>query len=331
MPTVPVIVVGVSERVDEDGYMLVSERSVVLPKEMRTLHYTEAIEQARNPLKSAKTDNHIVKILSQEEFDKLGGGQEPIVAKEYEANLKSLTINDAQLRGFTNRPGEITLQWESYSNGTYTSNRYRLIRNGETILENYQSKNYIDNVPPNDIYNYVIEYYYNDNYLNEDSNFLSLHSSHRSSGGNEYIDRLYASHNMVVDLEGWWVSEIEIKWDILIGNADGTVTEAAKSINQIGGAQWETKKGDGSRFVSDDKDVDLFNWYKSGNAGYTYTIRLLEDDGGTNEESVDVWVDVIALVAETALTAAGKLEVVALTEAAKPSIKKIIKNLRKDD
>jgi len=89
MPTVPLIVVGVSERVDEDGYMLVSERSVVLPKEMRTLHYTEAIEQARNPLKSAKTDNHIVKILSQdEEFDKLGGGQEPIVAKEYEANLK---------------------------------------------------------------------------------------------------------------------------------------------------------------------------------------------------------------------------------------------------
>lgn len=50
MPNVPVIVVGRSERVDEDGYMLVSERSVVIPKESR-IHYTEAIKESRNNLK----------------------------------------------------------------------------------------------------------------------------------------------------------------------------------------------------------------------------------------------------------------------------------------
>src|SRR5574344_1301029 len=41
MPDVPVIVLGRSERVDEEGKLLVSERSVVIPKECR-IHYTEA-------------------------------------------------------------------------------------------------------------------------------------------------------------------------------------------------------------------------------------------------------------------------------------------------
>ena len=205
MPKVPVIVVGVSERVDEDGYMSVSERSVVLPKEKRALHYTEAIEQARNPLKSAKTDNHIVKILSQEEFDKLGGGHEPIVVANYEANLKSANSSDIQLTVDTYNSKANTLRWSKFSDGTYISNKYEVMRDDIitpiVTLNNYTY--YVDNVPnANYSYEYHIRYYYNDIYLGR-SNSYRLQSSHRRGGGQEYIDYLYASHAMVVALEGW--------------------------------------------------------------------------------------------------------------------------------
>jgi hypothetical protein len=330
MPNVPVIVVGRSERVDEDGYMLVSERSVVLPKEMRTLHYAEAIKESRNNLKSAKLNQHIVTILSQEEFDKLGGGKEPIVAADYKENLKSASFPGMELTGYTVKTQEMQLRWNPYTSGNNTSNRYKLYRDG-TLISEQSGLMYTDIAPQaNMVYTYIVEYCYNNVSLGI-SNDLLIHSSHRTSGGQEFIDRLYASHAMVVELEGWWVSELEIKWDILIGNPDATVSEVVNQISQSGGTDWDTQTGDGSRLVYDEKDVNLFTWNKGTDSGLSYTIKFMEDDGGTKTELTEVLVDITALVATTILTATGDLVIGAAVEAAKPSVKKIITLLRNDD
>lgn len=325
MPTVPVIVVGRSERIDENGNLRVSERSVIIPKEGR-MHYTKAIEQARNNLKSAKINQHILTILSQEEFDKLGVEQETTGTAEYGANLKSTILSGDELTGNTTKPKEMSLSWEPYSNGTYTSNKYIIYRDGNNIKTVYYNNFYTDIVEYTNMpYEYRIVYYYNNVYLGV-SNDLELQSSQRTSGGKEYIDRLYASHAMVVFLEGWWVSEIEIKWDVLIGNPNNTVS-VMSTFSQTGGTSWDTQGS--TTYVDDKKDVNLFTWNKGD--GLSYTIRFVEDDGGSRTESVNVWVDVTALVAETILTATGDLVVVGVIEATKGSIKKVITQLKNDD
>lgn len=207
MPNVPVIVIGRSERVDEDGNMSVTERSVVLPKEMRSLHYTEAIENARLSLKSAKMDNHIVTVLTDDEFSKLKGLERSQLKVVPGDNLKSATFSDMNLTGFTVKAREMQLRWDPHTTGTYSSNRYKLYRDGDILISDQSGLKFTEDAPEaNMVYTYIVEYYYNDILLGQ-SNDLELHSSHRTSGGTEYIDRLYASHAMVVAVEGWWVSE----------------------------------------------------------------------------------------------------------------------------
>lgn len=336
MPKVPVIVVGVSERVDEDGYLSVSERSVVLPKEKRALHYTEAIKQASNPLKSAKTDNHIVKILSQEEFDKLGEGQEPIVATEnevlatdYEANLKSLNTSNTQLIVRTYNPKANVLSWSSYSNGTYTSNKYEVMRADKGLITTLcNSTYYVDNVPKSNYsYEYHIRYYYNDIYLGR-SDAYRLQSSHRRSGGQEYIDYLYASHAMVVALEGWWVSELEIDWHILAGNYDRTSSNIS-----IGGSVYKCAKDDDDnfiqpRYVGNQNDVNLFLWYKNDNYG-SYTVYFRESDNNTNTEMWEVSVQIVAKV--VSYIWAENEVVKKIVEGVTDPIVKLIQVYKKDD
>jgi hypothetical protein len=295
MPNVPVIIVGRSERVDEDGYMLVSERSVVLPKEMRTLHYTEAIKESRSNLKSAKLNQHIVTILSQEEFDKLPGEKEPKVTSDSRTTLKSANYSDLQLTVKTDNPKTNRLSWGSYSNGTYTSNRYKIMRDdmGNTPISTINDYTYyVDNVPyANVSYEYHIACYYNDIYLGR-TNAYKLQSSHRRSGGQEYIDRLYASHEMVVSLEGWWVSELEIKWHILSGNYDGTSSEMYPGGNDYQCAKDSDRDFINPRHVFNNDDVNLFRWIKDDT--YTsYTVYFRERDTGTNTE---IWTTSVQII-----------------------------------
>lgn len=294
MPSVPVIIVGRSERVDEDGNLRVSERSVVISKKSRSLHYTEAIKQSRNPLKSAKINQHILTILSQEEFDKLGDGQEPLAAAEYGANLKSTNSSEIQLTGYTNKPKEMYLNWSSFSNGTYTSNRYKVWRDGVELYDQYYYTSKTDIAPQaNSVYNYHVKYYYNNIYLGQ-TNELELHSSHRQSGGYEYISRLYASHAMVVAVEGWWVSELEINWEVYCANVDGTTNSITL---ETGGNTWETQAR--TKFVNSDEDVTIFQWNKTSLA---YTIRFWEDDRGTKTKTDEVYVDLGVLAVEGLIT-----------------------------
>ncbi|MBN1767944.1 MAG: hypothetical protein JXR50_11480 [Prolixibacteraceae bacterium] len=331
MPNVPVIVVGRSERVDEDGYMSVSERSVVLPKEMRSLHYTKAVELSRSPLKSAKTNNHIVKILSQEEFDKLGGGQEPIAltenvvsATDSEANLKSGLFFYAELTVRTDNPKEHKLNWSSLREGKKTSNKYEIYRNdmGNTAIATVINGNsFTDNVPKaNYSYEYYVKCYYNDEYLGQ-SNWYILQSSHRRSGGKEYIDYLYASHAMVVALEGWWVSELEIKWHILAGNYDETSSE----IRQ-GGYDFEIIGK--PKCVNEYDNRDLFRWYKNDNYG-TYTVHFRERDSSSD---IEMWEASVQIVSKTASYIwADNVLVKAIAEGVTEPIIKLVKAYKKDD
>lgn len=330
MPNVPVIVVGRSERVDEEGNLLVSERSVVLPKEMRTLHYTEAVKESRIKLKSAKLNQHFVTILSQEEFDKLEGGKEPIVANGLEGNLKSATFSDPQLTVKTVNPLQMILGWESYSNGTQTANRYKIFRDGfdTPIKEQYYSRSFTDYVPnENTEYTYQVQYFYNDQYLNE-SNLYSIHSSARKSGGFEYIERFYASHAMVVELEGWWVSELEIAWDICYAKADGT-TGTIASGGDIWGCE---KKANGDyitpRFVLNDRQSNLFQWSRT-DAYSAYTVAFREVDRATNTK---VWEINVELVGKIVELASGKNKIVQkIAEELVDPLKKLITVLKDDD
>lgn len=337
MPNVPVIVVGPSERVDEEGYMLVSERSVVLPKEMRTMHYTKAIEESRMRLKSTLNENkHIVRILSQEEFDKLDVGLEPKVASNYETNFKSATSPDIQLNVRTYNPKENELTWSSYSNGAFTSNKYEVRRNNVTIatINNYTT--FFDNVPnANYSYGYQIFYYYNDIYLGS-SNMYRLQSSHRRSGGQEYIDYLYASHQMVVALEGWWVSELEIYWHILAGKYDGTSTEIGQG-GQPFQCKKETKKNIfgkeverfvNPRLVGSYDDVNLFGWEKNDTFG-SYTVHFREKDTNTDTETWKASVQIIAKVAS--ILAMGNDTITSVIEEATGTVTQFIEALKKDD
>lgn len=102
-----------------------------------------------------------------------------------------------------------------------------------------------------------------------------------------------------------------------------------ESSNQVGGTTWETRGS--TTYVDETTDVNLFTWNKGTTDGSSYTIKFVEDDGGTKTENVDVWVDVTALVASTILTATGDVVIAAAVEKAKPAIKKIITLLRDDD
>lgn len=327
MPNVPVIVVGRSERVDEDGNLLVSERSVVLPKGLRTLHYTDAIKEASNPLKSAKIDNHIVKVLSQEEFDNLGTVQNQKETTDA-ANLKSANASDPQLTVTTDNPLKMILSWEPYSNGTLTANRYKVYRDFIEVVDQYNNRSCFDNVSSsNTVYTYQVVYYYNDQYLNE-SNLYSIHSSSRKSGGFEFIDRFYASHAMTVSLEGWWVSELEIAWDIYYAKTDGTTSTIAQ-----GGEKWNCEKdanGDyiTPRFVLNETKPNLFQWSKTS-AYSAYSVAFRETDNGTDTE---VWTISVGLVGKIVELASGKNKIVQkIAEAVVDPITKLITKLKADD
>lgn len=231
----------------------------------------------------------------------------------------------------TDNPKANKLSWSSYSNGTYTSNRYEVIRDDMgntpiTTISNYTY--YIDNVSnANYSYEYYIRYYYNNIYLGR-SNSYKLQSSHRRSGGQEYIDRLYASHAMVVSLEGWWVSELEIKWDISAGNYDGTSSEITQGGNVYRTAK--DSKGDyiTPRYVNNDNDINLFIWYKN-DAYASYTVSFRERDSSTDTEMWTTSVQVIGKVVSTIW--ADNKTVKAVAEGLVDPITKLIEAYKDDD
>jgi hypothetical protein len=202
-----------------------------------------------------------------------------------------------------------------------------------TIID---GNSYIDNVPKaNYSYEYYVKCYYNDEYLGQ-SNWYELQSSHRRKGGQEYIKYLYASHQMVVALEGWWVSELEIRWNILAGNYDETSDEI-----EAGGQHFQCKKEEyknwfgntktryvSPRLVSSHDDVNLFEWMKNDNYG-SYTVYFRERDSNTNEEMWEVSVDCATKVVRYIW--ADNVLVQAIAEGGSEIIKKFIEVYKRDD
>ncbi len=333
MPDVPVIVVGRSERVDADGNLRVGERSVIIPKESR-MHYNEAIKKSREVLKSAKINNHIVKILSQDDFDNLTVVNNTEQAVDQAASLKSVSVADPTLTVTTNNPKTMELTISPYSNGTNTSNKYE-IYSGSNLLKTVNTSGLHTYVvdEANHSYTFQIKYYYWNTFLGC-SNTYTIQSSHRRSGGVEVLDYLYASHASVVALEGWWVSELEIAWDIYLSNFDGTTPHV--SSNGSGGTRFEcasdgktwlgTTKYISPRYVSSEQDENLFEWFRSD--GPAYTVAFRETDEEDQTEQWEISINIVAKVID--VLAADNPVVIGITEVVKKPIIKLITVLKKD-
>lgn len=328
LPNVPVIVVSRSERVDKDGLLLVNERSIVIPKEQR-IYYLEAINMAKNNLKSGKVAKHIVTIVSEEEFymqesdDNFNG--------ESATNLKSATAEDytdLQLYATTVNPNQIQLSWVGYSDSRYTANRYKIYRGSTLIKDQKYARAYWDNdVSSNIEYTYRVEYYYNDTYLDE-TNLFQIHASQRKSGGYEYIERIEATSTMVVQLEGWWVNALEIEFDVYSAKSDGTVISHGL---KKGGPIYTVGSGATDRYVDTEENKDeysileIMQWNRDDES-LKYTVAFRESDGGTNTKKDTIYLGLTALTVETIWPDTKKV-----VEKAQPLIEKLITVLRKDD
>jgi hypothetical protein len=340
-PKVPVLVVMRSERIDEDGLLSVNEYGLVLPKEER-IYYKEAINISKSMLKSARVRKHIVEIVSDEEYEKIL----KLNSTKVDENLSKMkgnhvlksAIAESVLNASPKAARQIYLEWTPKPNST----RYAIYRfgfknvNGQKVLPPGSSEviavltnqcNYHDVVDyENEEYTYFIHYLDNQSAIIYESNKVSIHSSHRKNNGKEYVSAIKATSNMVVDLEGWWCSELELKINIVYINYEGATAEKEAGFNV-------DTQGSGafSRDVDWSGYKNLFTWDRNSYRYAAYTIAIHEDDGGDRKkDSDDLWVDWIKFVVTEVANSQGvyvgdKVEQVA------EQVKKTIKVLRNSD
>jgi len=133
---------------------------------------------------------------------------------------------------------------------------------------------------------------------------------------------------MVVSLEGWWVSELEINWHILSGNYDNTSSELRQGGNDYRCLEDADGHWESPRRVDAYYDVNLFNWIKSDTYG-SYTVYFRETD---TSSKVELWTSSVQIVGKVVGTiwANNKL-VKTLSEELVPLINKLIEVGAKDD
>lgn len=326
-PKVPVLVVMRSERVDKDGLLSVNEYGLVLPKEER-IHFKEAIDISKSMLKSARVRKHIVEIVSDEEYEesrkKSQSMRNTIETISIEnTNLKSVPLNSQDniyLTATTVNAYNIELTWLPYPG----ADRIEIWRDGEYIKTVYNTNGTHDIVPhANQTYTYHIKYYAPYGQVHE-SNRYFIQSSHRRKGGAEYLTKVKATSRMVVELEGWWVGDLEIDVNLFYVDGNQILNKPKKGfpIGTSGSGAW-------SRYVDYDGYKYLFNWNLSDNFN-VYKATFVESDGETNKKkTVTLIVEIMELITTIVGTYNG-IDIKEIGEKIKPGLTKILETFWDD-
>jgi hypothetical protein len=297
-PDFAVFVINQSERVDNNGLVTVDPNGFYLPENLR-IHFTEAINEARENfnLKSAGNRNSIIDIVSNEEYKatltKFGKKEDLNETTSIDNSFKS-TLADPVFFAEPLAANAIDLEWNTYPN----ANRFLIYRSGNvnvggvktykadlliaTLTNSYTMTDLVNY--SNEEYKYYMKYYNGTTFLAQ-SNSMSVHSSHRKNNGLEYLSRVVASEQMVRILEGWWVSELEIRVQIVYKNYTGAVAQ-----NPVVGFDIPTHGKGRLRDVNWTGQKNLFRWDRQGYDYGAYSVVLEEvDKSDNNNDKQNLW------------------------------------------
>jgi hypothetical protein len=297
-PDCAVIVINQSERVDNNGLVTVDPNGFYLPENLR-IHFTEAINEAREraDLKSSGNVKSIIDIVSDEEYtavlSKYGKKEDFHESASIDNSFKS-TLAEPVFFAEPLAEKAADLKWNTYPG----ANRFLIYRSGnvnvggvktykadlliKTLIDSYTMTDLVDY--SNEEYKYYMKYYNGTTFLAQ-SNSMTLHSSHRKNNGLEYLSRVVASEQMVRILEGWWVSELEIRIQIVYKNYTGTIAQ-----NPAVGFDIPTHGKGRLRDVNWTGQKNLFRWDRQGYDYGAYSVVMEEvDKSDVHNEKQDLW------------------------------------------
>lgn len=242
-------------------------------------------------------------IISDEEYQKfvnVNSHNESLKSEVLKANSSSNSLVEAFAYASPGAMNTIVLQWLPLEN----ANRFEIYRSGavningvktnrlNTLIGTYTNTYSLDLAVDysNETYSFVVKYYNENQYIGE-STRVSAHSSHRKNNGLEYIKRVVASKSTVTRLEGWWVSEIELRCQVAYVDYTGQL------VTRVFIPEIKTTGKGVERAIdwtySDGKYGNLHNWDRQGLNYGSYTIILEEWDANDNTSSDDEKKDLI--------------------------------------
>ena len=341
-PNFPVLVVSEAERIDANGNLCVDQRGIVLSPEAR-IHYTKAIALAekRSTLKSAVKTEPFVIVLPDDSFARMKARieHESFMKHEEEQKLLTLFENYSQkhlkstlnnnikkicLRGFSNFPNTINLEWDNPTGLTlrfyiYVTGYFNI--NGvKTLVEKRLIKT-SDNLKDAIILDYAFEYYniwiegrYYQNSLQAVSNYLVVQTSARKSSSKEYVNHFYISESKIREVEGWYANDLEFKANYTLAKTkdEATINEIGKEMSTKG--KWSIY---GWHVIDTERDYSpesfpLFTWDRmlvDVTSDYTtfdngvYNIQWREYDATIINSSASL--NIAASVVKSVLTSVG--------------------------
>jgi|GEM_PF-3646733 len=292
-PNEPVIAIMESERVDENGKIVVDENGFFIEDPRCRSHYSE--RSFKNSSKqNTKKENSIFQIVSDEEYERIIFDNKSNYSdiSKLKINKISNSINSLVAAFAYASPAAvntIVLQWLPLEN----ANKFEIYRSGPENINGVKTNTlnkligtyantYSIHLPvdySNETYSFVVKYYFESQYLGE-SNQVSAHSSHRKNNGQEYINRVIVSKSTVTRLEGWWVSEIELRCQVAYVDYKGelvtrvfipVIPTYGKGIERA--IDWTYSNG---------QQGNLITWDREGFNYGSYTIVLEEWDQSDN-------------------------------------------------
>lgn len=312
-PNEPVIVIMESERVDENGKIIVDENGFFIEDPRCRSHYSKRSFENSSKQK-IKKENSIFQIVSDEEYERImfdNKSNYSDLSKLKISKISNSTLVAAFAYASPAAVNTIVLQWLPLEN----ANKFEIYRSGPEKINGVKTNTlnkligtytntYSLHLPvdySNETYSFVVKYYFENQYLGE-SNQVSAHSSHRKNNGQEYINRVIVSKSTVTRLEGWWVSEIELRCQVAYVDYKGdlvtrvfipVIPTYGKGIERA--IDWTYSNG---------QQGNLITWDREGFNYGSYTIILEEWDQSDNSsgknEKKDIMFDWIRFGLKTA-------------------------------
>ncbi|MEJ5265047.1 MAG: hypothetical protein WHT29_07010 [Bacteroidales bacterium] len=331
-PSFPVLVVSEAERIDKKGNLRVDPNGIVLTPESR-IHYSKALALAekRHTLKSTVKVDPLIVVLPDDSFAQMKASiqNENLIrqqqekqlllklensAKRHLKNAMNVNVKKITLSGYTDvMPRVLHLQWNNPTNLTlrfyiYATGYFNV--NGQKVFKEKQLIKYSDNLQEPIVFPYPYEAYvlwvegrYYQNSLQAASNYLILHTSDRKNPSKEYVSKVYFSSSKIKEIEGWYASNIELKYVYSIATSSSTGiiipvnTEYSVTVNGAGWGPWwhpeDTERN--VEFPILEWLRNYFNINKTVDNG-VLSIAWREYDGGSNNQKVTMNVNAVAKV-----------------------------------
>lgn len=292
----PIVTVGLSERVDENGMVKVNPYDLVIDQNLRTLSADEAYENATSLLKSGKvieyesivkivdfSDPEFIKMINEKHGNPIYSDKDRIIVKEEGdvAEKKSATSTNqvatpkfVEIYPYTTAKS-IFLNWNDVGADRYKL--YRKINGGSlqylTTLDWIQGTTYLDQgLTSGNEYLYQI-YGEKDGETHSNwSNAVHAEATWRKSNGYERLWSLYLNRDCWSDIS-WGRSKCEIMMRVVRYNT----SNSSLTLEPIGTGGASKKEQRNKTHIYSTR---LFRWDFSEHA-WNYLIYFYEEDGGS--------------------------------------------------